>query len=230
MCELTILMPCLNEARTVGNCVNKAKKFLNDNCIDGEVLVADNGSCDGSGDIARTNGARVVVAKEKGYGNALKCGIYNSLGKFIIMGDSDESYDFLELMPFLEQLREGKELVMGNRFAGKMDAGAMPFHRKYIGNPILSGIGRVLFQSDVVDFHCGLRGFSKGMALQLNLQSTGMEFASEMVVMSVLSGVDIGQVPISYHKDGRKGTSHLRCIRDGLRHICYMVKKWLSVR
>jgi glycosyltransferase involved in cell wall biosynthesis len=205
-------------------------RFLRDHAIEGEVLVVDNGSSDESADIARSNGARVVSVMEKGYGNALRYGISDAYGTYIIMGDADESYDFIDLMPFVEQLRDGKDLVMGNRFAGNMDAGAMPFHRKYIGNPILSGIGRLLFHSDVRDFHCGLRGFSKKMALQLNLQTTGMEFATEIVVMSELLGFNIGQVPINYRKDGREGRSHLRCIRDGMRHISYMVKKWMSFR
>ncbi|WP_196809856.1 glycosyltransferase family 2 protein [Butyrivibrio sp. MB2005] len=230
MCEFTILMPCLNEASTVGSCVNKAMQFLRDKRIDGEVLVVDNGSSDQSADIAKASGARVVFKKEKGYGNALRHGIRNAYGKYIIMGDCDESYDFLDLMPFVEQLRDGSDLVMGNRFAGRMEPGAMPFHRKYIGNPILSGIARLLFHSRVKDFHCGLRGFSKESVLQLNLQTTGMEFATEMVAMAELMGQDIGQVPISYRRDGREGGSHLRCIRDGMRHICYMVGKWSQVR
>ena len=230
MCELTILMPCLNEVSTVGNCVDKAIRFLQDHGIDGEVLVVDNGSCDGSADTAKAKGARVVTVKKKGYGTSLRYGICNAYGKYIIMGDADESYDFQEIMPFLSQLREGRDLVMGDRFAGKMEKGAMPLHRKYIGNPLLSWIGRVLFHSDVRDFHCGLRGFSKKMVLQLDLHTTGMEFATEMVVMSELSGLDIGQVPINYHRDGRQGGSHLRCIRDGMRHISYMADKWLSVR
>lgn len=230
MCELTILMPCLNEARTVGNCVNKAVKFLHDNGIDGEVLVVDNESDDKSSDIAKAKGARVVCVKKKGYGSALMYGINNACGKYIIMGDADESYDFLELMPFVEQLRNGKDMVIGDRFSGKIEAKAMPFHRRYIGNPILSGIGRVLFHSSVKDFHCGLRGFNKEVVLRLNLQTIGMEFATEMVVMSELLGLQIGQVPITYHKDGRTGRSHLRSFSDGMRHISYMLQKWISVR
>ena len=189
--ELTILMPCLNEEETLEVCIKKAKKFLKKNKVSGEILIADNGSTDKSVSIALKNGARVINVKEKGYGSALIAGTKNAYGKYIIMGDSDDSYDFLNLEKFLDKLREGYDLVMGNRFAGGIEKGAMPFSHRYIGVPILSLIGRVFFHSKIYDFHCGLRGYNKKSILKLNLNCTGMEYASEMIVKSEINDLKI---------------------------------------
>ena len=190
-CELTILMPCLNEAETLEVCVRKARQFLDTHGVSGEVLIADNGSTDGSQDLARTAGARVVDIPVKGYGAALIGGIEAAAGRFIIMGDSDDSYDFSNLMAFVERLRAGHELVMGNRFAGGIEPGAMPPLHRYFGNPVLTGIGRILFKSPLRDFHCGLRGFSRDAIRALDLRTTGMEFASEMIVKATLNGLKV---------------------------------------
>lgn len=193
--EVTILMPCLNEAETLAICIRKAKKFLFDNKIDGEILIADNGSTDGSQEIAKSEGARIIHVETKGYGSALINGTKNALGRYVIMGDADDSYDFLHIMPFIEKLREGYDLVMGNRFAGGIEEGAMPWSHKYIGNPVLSFIGRLFFSSKIRDFHCGLRGYNRESILGLHLHTTGMEYASEMVVKSELYGLKIAEVP-----------------------------------
>jgi glycosyltransferase involved in cell wall biosynthesis len=223
-------MPCLNEAETVATCVRKAVGFLTESGIEGEVLVADNGSTDGSQQLATEAGARVVPIKEKGYGNALIGGITAAHGKYVIMGDADDSYDFTSLMPFVTELRTGKELVMGNRFKGGIEPGAMPPLHKYLGNPVLSFVGRLFFPSAIGDFHCGLRGFNRESALRLNLQSTGMEFASEMVVKATLWGQDISEVPTTLAKDGRSRPPHLRSWRDGWRHLRFLLlfsPRWL---
>ena len=221
--ELTILMPCLNESRTLKTCIDKAKKFLNDNNIDGEILIADNGSTDGSQDIAKNAGARVVDIAEKGYGAALIGGCNAAFGKYVIMGDSDDSYDFLNLMPFVEKLREGYELVMGNRFKGGIEKGAMPPLHKYLGNPVLSFIGRVLYRSNIKDFHCGLRGYNRESIMKLNLHTTGMEYASEMVVQATLHKLKICEVPTTLKKDGRDRPPHLRSWSDGWRHLTFLL-------
>lgn len=221
--ELTILMPCLNEAETLAICIRKAKKFLSENNIDGEVLISDNGSTDGSQDIAKAEGARVVSTDIKGYGSALINGTKNAYGKYVIMGDADDSYDFLHLMPFVEKLREGYDLVMGDRFAGGIEEGAMPWSHKYIGNPVLSFIGRLFYKSKIRDFHCGLRGYNRESMLNLHLQTTGMEYASEMVVKSELSGLKIAEVPTTLSKDGRSRPPHLRSFRDGWRHLKFLL-------
>ncbi len=215
-------MPCLNEAETLATCIRKAKTFLSENNIDGEVLISDNGSTDGSKDIARAEGARVVSTDIKGYGSALINGTKNAYGKYVIMGDADDSYDFLHLMPFVEKLREGYDLVMGDRFAGGIEDGAMPWSHKYIGNPILSFIGRLFYSSKIRDFHCGLRGYNRESMLKLNLQTTGMEYASEMVVKSELNGLKIAEVPTTLSKDGRSRPPHLRSFRDGWRHLKFL--------
>ena len=228
--ELTILMPCLNEAETLEICINKASRFLSNHNIVGEILIADNGSTDGSQEIAERNGARVVAIAQKGYGSALIGGIENALGEYIIMGDADDSYDFSNLMPFVEKMREGYELVMGNRFKGGIAKGAMPPLHKYLGNPVLSTIGKIFYRSDINDFHCGLRGFQKEAISKLNLQTSGMEFASEMVVKSTLHKLKMAEVPTTLSPDGRSRPPHLRSWRDGWRHLKFLLihsPRWL---
>lgn len=228
--ELTILMPCLNEAETIEVCIKKAMKSLKDNKIKGEVLIADNGSTDGSQEIAKKCGARVENIKERGYGAALIGGCNAALGKYVIMGDADDSYAFDNIMPFVEKLREGYELVMGNRFKGGIEKGAMPPLHKYLGNPVLSGIGRIFYNSKIGDFHCGLRGYNTKKMRELNLKTTGMEYASEMVVKSELNGLKIAEVPTTLKKDGRSHAPHLRSWSDGWRHLKFLLMyspKWL---
>lgn len=218
-CELSVVMPCLNEVRTLSACVRKAFAWLERAGVVGEVVIADNGSRDGSVEVALAHGARVVHVAQRGYGNALRAGVAQARGTFIIMGDSDDSYDFSDLDGFLLRLRAGDDLVMGNRFAGGIAPGAMPWHHRYVGNPVLSFIGRLLFNTDVRDFHCGLRGFRRESALALNLVSEGMEFASEMVVKASLCGQKISEVPVTLSKDGRDRPPHLRSFQDGWRHL-----------
>ena len=228
--ELTVVMPCLNEAETVEACVRKAVACMEKHGIEGEVLIADNGSTDGSQQLARDAGARVVHIDEKGYGNALMGGIRAARGKYVIMGDADDSYDFTSLLPFVEKLREGADLVMGNRFKGGIAPGAMPPLHRYLGNPVLSFIGRLFFPSAIGDFHCGLRGFRRESILRLQLQTGGMEFASEMVVRATLSGLDVREVPTTLSPDGRTRPPHLRSWRDGWRHLRFLLlysPKWL---
>ncbi|MGH3191192.1 MAG: glycosyltransferase family 2 protein [Streptosporangiaceae bacterium] len=228
--ELTVVMPCLNEAETVATCVRKAMGFLAESGISGEVVVADNGSTDGSQQLAEAQGARVVPVSEKGYGNALMGGIQAAQGKYIIMGDADDSYDFTNLMPFVDELRKGADLVMGNRFAGGIAPGAMPPLHRYLGNPVLSFIGRLFFRSKIGDFHCGLRGFNTGSVMALGLQATGMEFASELVVKSALAGQHVTEVPTTLAKDGRSRPPHLHTWRDGWRHLRFLLlfsPRWL---
>lgn len=221
--ELTILMPCLNEAETLAICIRKARTFLSENNIDGEILISDNGSTDGSQEIAEAEGARVVNAPIKGYGGALIKGTQEARGQYVIMGDADDSYDFLHLMPFVEKLREGYDLVMGDRFAGGIEDGAMPWSHRYIGNPVLSFIGRLFYKSKIRDFHCGLRGYNRESILNLHLQTTGMEYASEMVVKSELNGLKTAEVPTTLSKDGRSKAPHLRSFRDGWRHLKFLL-------
>jgi hypothetical protein len=228
--ELTVVMPCLNEAETVATCVTKAVRFIEEHGIDGEVVVADNGSTDGSQQLATDAGARVVPIADKGYGNALMGGIIAARGEYVIMGDADDSYDFTNLMPFIEELRKGNDLVMGNRFKGGIEPGAMPPLHKYLGNPVLSFLGRLFFPSAIGDFHCGLRGFRRQSALDLNLQATGMEFASEMVVKATLWNQKVTEVPTTLAKDGRSRPPHLRSWRDGWRHLRFLLlfsPRWL---
>ena len=219
MTELTILMPCLNEAETLEICITKANDYLSRSGIDGEVLIADNGSTDGSQDIATRLGARVVDVPVKGYGAALGAGIANAKGTYVIMGDSDDSYDFSNLDPFVEELRKGADLVMGNRFQGGIEKNAMPPLHRYLGNPVLSAVGRVFYRTPVGDFHCGLRGFNREAILGLHLNTPGMEFASEMVIRSTLFGLDIREVPTTLKPDGRSRPPHLRSWRDGWLHL-----------
>jgi glycosyltransferase involved in cell wall biosynthesis len=228
--ELTIVMPCLNEAETLKICIDKAMKYLNDNNISGEVVIGDNGSTDGSQDIARSCGARIVDIPRKGYGSALMGAIQAAKGKYVIMGDSDDSYDFSNLNAYLEKLRDGYDLVMGNRFKGGIAKGAMPFLHYYLGNPVLSFIGKLFFGGGVNDFHCGLRGFRQDIVTVLNLQTTGMEFASEMVVKAQINKLKIIEVPTTLSVDGRSRPPHLRTWRDGWRHLRFLLlysPKWL---
>lgn len=228
--ELTIVMPCLNEAETLAACIHKAMSFLKSHQIEGEVLIADNGSSDGSQEIAEKLGAKVIQVKEKGYGAALSGGIKAAQGRYVIMGDSDDSYDFSNLMPFIEKLREGHDLVLGNRFRGGIQKGAMPFLHRYLGNPVLSRIGKIFFGSPVGDFHCGLRGFSKSAIESLNLVTRGMEFASEMIVKATLNDLKITEVPTTLSPDGRSRPPHLRTWRDGWRHLKFLLlycPRWL---
>ncbi|HXX23335.1 MAG TPA: glycosyltransferase family 2 protein [Terriglobia bacterium] len=217
--ELTILMPCLNEAETVGKCVQKAQSFLRRYGVRGEVLVSDNGSQDGSPEIACRAGARVVNAPTRGYGAALIYGTLAARGKYVIMGDADESYDFGELLPFLDQLRAGADLVIGNRFRGGIKAGAMPWANRWIGTPALSGVGRLFFRSQLGDFNCGLRACTRTAFQKLDLRTTGMEFASEMIVKATLLGLKIAEVPTTLDPTGRSRPPHLRPWRDGWRHL-----------
>ena len=228
--ELSVVMPCLNEAETLATCIDKALNFININGIDGEVVIADNGSTDGSQAIAVKHGARVVNVPAKGYGSALIGGIRAALGQYVIMGDADDSYDFVNLTPFVEQLRAGNDLVMGNRFRGGIKKNAMKALHKYLGNPVLTGIGRILFKSPCGDFHCGLRGFSRSSVLKMDLRTTGMEFASEMVVKATLHGMRIAEVPTVLSPDGRSRPPHLRSWRDGWRHLRFLMlysPRWL---
>ena len=223
-------MPCLNEAETLPICIQKAKRFLLENKINGEVLIADNGSSDNSQNIAIAEGARVITVSEKGYGRALIAGIDAAQGKYIIMGDADDSYDFYHLDQFVEKLRDGYDLVMGNRFKGGIKKGAMPFLHRYLGNPVLSFVGRLFFKSKIKDFHCGLRGFNKERINQLGLITPGMEFASEMVVKSTIMNYKMTEVPIVLYPDGRSHSPHLNTWRDGWRHLVFLLMyspKWL---
>lgn len=221
--ELTILMPCLNEAETLAICIGKAKAFLDKAQISGEVLIADNGSTDGSQQIAAARGARVVQVARKGYGAAILGGIAAARGRFIIMGDADNSYDFGALEAFVSRLRDGADLVMGNRFQGGIESGAMPPLHRYLGNPVLSFVGRLFFRIKTGDFHCGLRGFNTESIRKLDLQTTGMEFASEMVVRGALAGLRIEEVPTALKPDGRSRPPHLRTWRDGWRHLKFLL-------
>jgi len=230
MTELTILMPCLNEAATVGSCIAKARGFLERAGIEGEVLIADNGSQDGSRALAERAGARVVDVAKRGYGAALAGGIAAARGRYIIMGDADDSYDFGRLDGFVARLREGYPLVMGNRFRGGIRKGAMPFLHRYVGNPVLSFVGRLLFRTRVGDFHCGLRGFDREAVRSLQLRTTGMEFASELVVKAALARWRIAEVPTTLSPDGRGRPPHLRTWRDGWRHLRFLLlfsPRWL---
>lgn len=223
-------MPCLNEARTVGRCVQAARAFIARAGVKGEVLVADNGSDDGSPALAQAAGARVVHVARRGYGAALQAGIEAAQGRFVVMGDADDSYDFSQLDAFLERLRAGADLVMGNRFRGGIAPGAMPALHRYLGNPVLSFVGRLFFRVPIGDFHCGLRGFSREAVRRLALVTPGMEFASEMVAKAALAGLRIEEVPTTLRPDGRDRPPHLRTWRDGWRHLRFLLlfcPRWL---
>jgi glycosyltransferase involved in cell wall biosynthesis len=228
--ELTILMPCLNEAETVASCVGKARSFLQRTGIEGEVLVADNGSTDGSPELARNAGARVIQVTAKGYGSALLGGLRAARGRFVIMGDADDSYDFSRLDGFVESLRSGATMVIGHRFRGGILPGAMPWLHRYLGNPVLSFLGRLFFSTRIGDFHCGLRGVDRAAALRLGLGAPGMEFASEMIVKAALARWRIGEVPTVLSPAGRSRPPHLRSWRDGWRHLRFLLMmspRWL---
>ncbi|ROL61850.1 glycosyltransferase family 2 protein [Bacteroidetes/Chlorobi group bacterium ChocPot_Mid] len=228
--ELSIVMPCLNEVETVGLCVDKAMSFIEKNKVNAEIVVADNGSSDGSLEVIRQKAVRLINVEEKGYGAALMGGINAAKGKYIIMGDTDGSHDLENLMPFLEKLREGYELVVGNRFKGGIEKKAMSFANRYIGNPVLSGLGRIFFKSKVKDFHCGLRGFTKRAYNLMNLRTSGMEFASEMIVKATLRNLNIIEIPVVMLPSGRPGPAHLKPFRDGWRHLRFLLlfsPRWL---
>lgn len=231
--EVTILMPCLNEAETLAGCITAARAGLAAAGVDGEILIADNGSTDGSKSIAESLGARVIDVPTRGYGSALRAGMEAAEGKYLIMGDADLSYDFSQITPFIQKLRGGADLVMGCRMpsgGGSIDPGAMPWKHRWLGNPVLTLIGRVLFKCPSHDFHCGLRALTKEAFEKLDLRTTGMEFASEMVIKASLRGMKIEEVPITLHKDGRSRPPHLRSWRDGWRHLRFMLlfsPKWL---
>jgi glycosyltransferase involved in cell wall biosynthesis len=233
--DLTIVMPCLNEAETLANCIQKARFGIERAGVSGEVLVADNGSTDGSVAIAEKAGARVVHVKSKGYGSALRGGIEAAHGRWVIMGDADDSYDFSQIEGFVEKFREGYDLVMGCRLpagGGTIAPGAMPWKNRWIGNPTLSFIGRLFFHCPARDFHCGLRGFTADGYRKMELKTTGMEFASEMVIKSTLKSLRIAEVPITLHPDGRSRPPHLKPWRDGWRHLRFMLlfsPRWLFI-
>jgi glycosyltransferase involved in cell wall biosynthesis len=231
--ELTILMPCLNEAETLARCIESARLGIQRAGVRGEILVADNGSTDGSQAIAEKSGARVVAVAEKGYGSALRGGVQAAAGKWILMGDADDSYDFSEADRFVKKFREGFELVMGCRLpvgGGTILSGAMPWKNRWLGNPVLSFIGRLFFKCPAHDFHSGLRGFTKAAFEKMDLQTTGMEFASEMVIKSTLKQLKIAEVPVTLRPDGRTRPPHLKPWRDGWRHLRFMLlfsPRWL---
>ncbi len=231
--DLTILMPCLNEAETLQRCIEKAKLAAASLSLKAEVLVADNGSTDGSEEIAERCGARVVHVKEKGYGSALTGGIRAAQGEWIIMGDADDSYDFSSIAPFVEKLSQDFDLVVGCRMprgGGTIEPGAMPWKHRWLGNPVLSLIGRIFFRCPINDFHCGLRAFTKQAFDRMELHTNGMEFASEMVIKATMKNLRIAEVPITLHKDGRSRPPHLRSWRDGWRHLRFMLlfsPRWL---
>jgi glycosyltransferase involved in cell wall biosynthesis len=227
---VSVVMPCLNEAETLERCVTRALSAMREAGLTGEVVVADNGSTDGSQEIARRAGARVVPVPERGYGAALRGGIAEAGGRWVVMGDADDSYDFGDVPAFVRKLEEGFDLVMGSRFAGRIEPGAMPFLHRWLGNPVLSFLGRLFFGVPVSDFHCGIRGFSREAVTRMDLRTTGMEFASEMVVKAALFGLSIGEIPVTLRKDGRSRPPHLRTWRDGWRHLRFLLlysPRWL---
>lgn len=229
-CKLSIVMPCLNEAETLETCISKAKGFLQKSGMRGEIIIADNGSTDGSLRLAEKAKVSIVRVAQKGYGSALLGGIEAARGEFVIIGDADDSYDFSDLGGFVEALESGCDLVMGNRFKGGIRPGAMPFLHRYLGNPVLSWLARLFFKSDIGDFHCGLRGLRRDAILALNLQTTGMEFASEMIVKATMRGLKIKEVPTILYPDGRTRPPHLRTWSDGWRHLRFLLlysPRWL---
>lgn len=231
--KISIVMPCLNEQETLAKCIEKALVFFEKSGLQGEIIIADNGSIDGSQEIAKTFGANVINVFEKGYGSALQGGIAAANGQYIIMGDADNSYDFSSLQLFVAKLDEGFDLVLGNRFKGGIQKNAMPFLHKYLGNPVLSFLGRLFFKSKLGDFHCGLRGFTNAAYQKMQLSTTGMEFASEMIVKSHLLNLKITEVPTILYKDGRSRPPHLKTWSDGWRHLRFLLlysPKWLFLQ
>jgi len=221
--DVSVVIPCLNEANSVGTCIDKAYSAFSVHNLMGEVIVADNGSTDGSIEIAESRGAHVVRVEQQGYGAALREGIRAARGRFIIMGDADDSYDFSEIPHFLEKWREGYDVVMGNRFRGGIRPGAMPWHHRYIGNPGLTALLNLFFRTGIGDSHCGMRGFSRAVFDQMDLRSTGMEFASEFIIKAKQLGARISEVPITLWPDKRGRPPHLRSFRDGWRHLRFML-------
>jgi glycosyltransferase involved in cell wall biosynthesis len=221
--EVSIILPCLNEAATIGVCINRARAFLDRQGVSGEIVVGDSGSSDDSVEVAQRHGARVILAPNRGYGLAIRTAMASARGKYFIMADSDDTYDLDSLGPFLEKLRAGSDLVIGNRFAGEIYPGAMPWPHKYLGNPLLSWIGRMLFDIEVQDFHCGIRSLSRRAYEQLELRSSGMEFASEMVIRARLKHLRVSEVPTTLKPSVAERRSHLRPFRDGVRHIGLMI-------
>lgn len=220
--QVSAVMPCLDEARTIAACIRKAQASFRDLGLDGEVIVADNGSCDGSQELARSLGARVVDVKRRGYGAALKGGIEAARGRIIVMADADDSYDWSSMGVFIDKVRSGFDLVMGNRFKGGIRPGAMtPLHR-YVGNPVLSLIARIAFHAPIGDFHCGMRAFTAEAYRRMQVRTPGMEFATEMVANAVLAGLSIGEVPVVLYPDGRDRPPHLQTFRDGWRHLLFI--------
>jgi glycosyltransferase involved in cell wall biosynthesis len=229
-CELSVIMPCLDEEETIAGCIEQIQRTLEENHIAGEIIVADNGSLDKSPEIARGMGVRVISVEPKGYGSALMGGIASARGQYIVVGDADGSYDFTQIPRFLEKLRAGYQLVMGNRFAGGIQPGAMPALHRYLGNPVLTAIGRLFFRAKCNDFHCGLRGFTRAAYESMTLRTTGMEFASEMVVKASLFDMPVCEVPTTLSPDRRAGKSHLRTWHDGFRHLRFLLlysPRWL---
>jgi len=230
VCDLSVVLPCLDEAETLATCITKAQRAMKELAVDGEVIVADNGSADGSQEIARRLGARVIDVPVQGYGSALLSGISAARSEFVVIADADDSYDLSRLEPFVDALRGGAELVMGNRFLGGIEPGAMPTLNRYVGNPILTRLGRLLFRSPSGDFHCGMRAFRRSSILSLGLRTAGMEFASEMVVRATLAELQIVEVPVTLSPDGRTRAPHLRPWRDGWRHLRFLFlysPRWL---
>jgi glycosyltransferase involved in cell wall biosynthesis len=223
MPELSVIMPCLNEAKTIATCIGKALDSFRRLGVHGEVIVADNGSSDGSQKIAVESGARLVRQPIKGYGAALTAGLDAASGKYLIMGDADDSYDWSDIGPFLSGLREGNDVVMGNRFKGGIAPGAMPWHHRYVGNPVLSFISRVAFRIPIGDFHCGMRGFSRDAYSAMRPNTTGMEFATEMIANAARLGLRVSEVAVKLHRDGRGRPPHLRSFRDGWRHLRFIL-------
>lgn len=217
--DFTILMPCLNEEKTIGLCIDEAKKYMEENHIDGEILISDNGSRDDSVRIASLHGARVVKVADKGYGNALKCGINEAYGKYVIMGDCDYSYDFSDLGDFVRGMSDGYDMVLGNRYTGKMQKGSMPFWHKYFGVPVLSFLASLRYKTPVYDYHCGLRAVNKESYCKYEYVTSGMEYATEMIGVFAENNCSIKVVPINYRKDKRGSGSHLNSIKDGVRHL-----------
>jgi glycosyltransferase involved in cell wall biosynthesis len=230
VCDVSVVLPCLDEAETLTTCIAKAQRSMKELGVDGEVIVADNGSTDGSQELARRLGARVIDVPVKGYGSALLGGIGAAQSEYVVIADADDSYDLSSLGPFLDALNNGADLVMGNRFLGGIEPGAMPKLNRYVGNPLLSRLGRLLFRSPIGDFHCGMRAFRRSSILSLGLRTAGMEFASEMVVRATLEHLEIVEVPVTLSPDGRSRAPHLRPWRDGWRHLRFLFlysPRWL---